>query len=227
MKTLVKTLEKHMDCLIEYYPLLGSIYDEIVSAYLVLEEMYESGGKLLTAGNGGSAADAEHIAAELMKSFCLPRPVRTEYAARLRAADAVRGAWLAETLEQPLAVIPLTGHGPLATAYINDVGSPGIFAQQLSGLGKAGDAFLGISTSGSSENIIYAAVAARALDMRVIALTGAGGGILADAADVAVRVPADQTDRIQELQLPVCHCWCRMLEEHFFGMRGRTCEAKI
>lgn len=221
MKTLEKRLEKHMELLITHYPALGDIRTELVRAYLLLEETYENGGKLLIAGNGGSAADAGHMAAELMKRFHLPRPLRRELTAGLLAADAVRGAYLARVLEQPLPAAALDGCGPLATAYLNDVGGSGIYAQQVLGFGKAGDAFLGISTSGSSENVIYAAVTAQALGMRTIALTGAGGGPLAAAVEAAVRVPAAETERVQELHLPVYHCWCRMLEERFFGRPDR------
>lgn len=217
MKTLEKRLEQHIDALMERYHLLADIREDIVHAYFIMEESYEKGGKLLIAGNGGSAADAGHMAAELMKRFHLPRPVYPEYARKLRDTDPVRGAYLAEKLEQPLAALALDGQGPLATAYNNDVGGPGVFAQQLLGLGGNGDVFLGISTSGSSQNIIYAAVAAEALGMPVIALTGAGGGELAAFAKAAVRAPADETDRVQELHLPIYHCWCRMLEERFFG----------
>lgn len=220
MNTILKRLEKHIGALIGRYPVLEDIRGDIAGAYLVLEETYENGGKLLIAGNGGSAADAEHIAAELMKRFHLPRPVSPEYATKLAAVDAARGPYLAARLEQPLAAVPLAGHGPFATAYINDVGGYGVFAQQVLGLGKAGDVFLGISTSGSSENIIHAAVAARALGMRVAALTGKDGGELAAAADAAVKVPADETDKVQELHLPIYHCWCRMLEDRFFGGPG-------
>lgn len=219
MKTLEKRLEQHINTLMERYPLLEDIREDMIHAYFILEESYEKGGKLLIAGNGGSAADAGHIAAELMKRFHLPRPVCPEYAKKLLDTDPVKGAYLAEKLEQPLAALALDGNGPLATAYSNDVGGLGVFAQQLLGLGREGDVFLGISTSGSSQNIIYAAVAAGALGMPVIALTGAGGGELAAFARVAVRAPAAGTDRVQELHLPIYHCWCRMLEDRFFGNR--------
>lgn len=217
MRTLEKRLDKHMEVLMARYPVLGDIRVELVRAYLLLESAYENGGKLLIAGNGGSAADAGHMAAELMKRFHLPRPLRRELTEGLLAADAVRGAYLAGVLEQPLPAAALDGCGPFATAYLNDVGGSGIFAQQILGLGKAGDVFLGISTSGSSENVIYAAVTAQALGMRTIALTGAGGGPLAAAVELAVRAPAQETELVQELHLPIYHCWCRMLEERFFG----------
>jgi len=217
MKTLKKRLEKHINALMERYPVLEDIRDDMIRAYFVLEESYENGGKLLIAGNGGSAADAGHIAAELMKQFRLPRPVSPEYAKKLLNIDSVRGAYLAKKLEQPLTAVTLDGNGPLATAYSNDVGSLGVFAQQLLGFGRAGDVFLGISTSGDSQNIIYAAVAAKALGIPVIALTGAGGGELALLAETVVKAPADETDRVQELHLPIYHCWCGMLEDRFFG----------
>lgn len=216
-KELKKGLGKHIDRLAERYPLLEGIREDIACAYQLMEAAYENGGKLLIAGNGGSAADAGHMAAELMKRFCLPRPLSREYTQRLLDADPVRGAYLAKKLEQPLTAVALDGQGPLATAYANDVGWQGVFAQQLLGLGRAGDVFLGISTSGNSQNIIYAAVAAKALGMPVVALTGADGGQLAAAATAVVRAPADETDKVQELHLPIYHCWCRMLEERFFG----------
>ena len=108
-------------------------------------------------------------------------------------------------------------HEALTTAYANDVDGLGVFAQQLYGYGKAGDVFLGISTSGNSENILNAVVVARAMDIKAIGLSGAGGGELASAADVIVRVPETETYMVQELHLPIYHCWCLMLEEHFFG----------
>ncbi len=113
--------------------------------------------------------------------------------------------------------IPLVAHEALSTAYINDVDGYGVFAQQLLGFGREGDVFLGISTSGNSQNIMNAAVVARALGIKVIGLTGADGGELGRFADVAVRVPEKETYMVQELHLPIYHCWCLMLEERFFG----------
>ena len=113
--------------------------------------------------------------------------------------------------------IPLVAHEALITAYINDVESSSVFAQQLLGLGRLGDVYLAISTSGNSENIMRAAIVARALGIKVIGLTGAKGGELAEFADVCVKVPFDETYMIQELHLPIYHCWCLMLEERFFG----------
>lgn len=217
MRTLEKRLEKHIDLLIERYPILAPVKRDIVDAYLVMEACYEHDGKLLIAGNGGSAADSEHIAGELMKRFKTPRPVTPEMAQKLVEIDSARGADLAKNLERGLMAIPLVAHEALSTAYINDVDGLGVFAQQLFGFGRPGDVFLGISTSGNSKNIMSATVVARALGIKVIGLTGAKGGELAEVADVVVKVPQTETYMIQELHLPVYHCWCLMLEDKFFG----------
>lgn len=210
-------LEKHIDLLIKRYPILEECRQTLIDAYLIMEEAYEGDHKLLIAGNGGSAADSEHIAGELMKRFKTPRPVTTEMAEKLKTIDPVRGADLAKNLERGLMAIPLVAHEALSTAYINDVDGLGVFAQQLFGFGRPGDVFLGISTSGNSKNVMSATVVARALGIKVIGLTGAKGGELAQVADVAVKVPETETYMIQELHLPVYHCWCLMLEDKFFG----------
>lgn len=209
-------VKAHLDTLIERYPRLEVCRKDIADAYMLMKECFRHDGKLLIAGNGGSAADAEHIAGELMKRFRIPRPVTHEFAEKLKAVDPVRGADLAKNLECGLMAIPLVAHEALSTAYINDVDGLGVFAQQLFGFGRPGDVFLGISTSGNSRNVMSAAVVAKAIGIKVIGLTGADGGELAKAADAAVRVPEEETYRIQELHLPVYHCWCMMLEERFF-----------
>lgn len=216
-KTLDTKLGKHIDLLISRYPALKEAREDITNAYLILEECYLNGGKLLIAGNGGSAADSEHIAGELMKRFRKPRPVPEEFADKLIEVDSQRGKSLAQNLEQSLMAIPLVAHEALTTAYINDVDGLGVFAQQLYGYGRPKDVFLAISTSGNSENILMATVVARALGIKIIGLTGASGGELAKAADVCVKTPAEETYMIQELHLPVYHCWCLMLEDKFFG----------
>lgn len=222
MRILDERLKVHTDSLAKRYPKLDKVMDDITEAYMVLEECYENGGKLLVAGNGGSAADAEHIAGELMKRFRRSRPVSAEFACKLRNADPKRGEFLAEKLECALMAVPLVAHEALTTAYMNDVDGLGVFAQQLFGFGRQGDVFLGISTSGNSENIINAAVVARAAGIKTIGLTGADGGVLAEMADVAVKVPETETYMVQELHLPVYHCWCLMLEENFFAQGNRA-----
>lgn len=213
---LEQKLQRHIDALIARYPVLQSAEQDIIRAYTVLEECFSRDGKLLIAGNGGSAADAEHIAGELMKRFKKPRPVLAEFAQKMKSVDPVRGETLAKNLERGLMAIPLVAHEALSTAYLNDVDALGVFAQQLLGFGRAGDVFLGISTSGNSKNIMSATVVARALGIKVIGLTGADGGELAAVSDVTIKVPETETYLIQELHLPVYHCLCLMLEDHFF-----------
>ena len=165
-------LMKHVDSLIERYPVLERCRQSITDGYILMEESYANGGKLLIAGNGGSAADCEHMAGELMKRFRLPRPVPADFAAKLIQADQELGADLAGKLEQGLTAIPLVAHEALTTAYINDVDGLGVFAQQVYAFGRKGDVFLGITTSGKSRNVILAAITARALGMKVLTLTG-------------------------------------------------------
>ncbi len=210
-------LMKHIDLLMERYPKLEPCRNDIIAAYEILEECYRTDHKLLIAGNGGSAADSEHIAGELMKRFRTPRPVTPEFAAKLKEIDPVRGEELSRNLERGLMAIPLVAHEALSTAYINDVDGLGVFAQQLFGFGRPGDVFLGISTSGNSKNVMSATVVARAIGMKVLGLTGAKGGELANVADVTIKVPETETYMIQELHLPVYHCLCLMLEDYFFG----------
>lgn len=210
-------IQNHVDELISRYPVLSVCRDDVIAAYEILEECYVSDHKLLIAGNGGSAADSEHIAGELMKRFKTPRSVPNDFAEKLRSIDPERGGELAKNLERGLMAIPLVAHEALTTAYINDVDGLGVFAQQLYGFGREGDVFFGISTSGSSKNVMNAAVVARALGIKVIGLTGADGGELGKVADVAIRVPENETYMIQELHLPVYHCLCLMLEDRFFG----------
>jgi D-sedoheptulose 7-phosphate isomerase len=152
-----------------------------------------------------------------MKRFKTPRPVTPEFAEKLKEIDPVLGENLSRNLERGLMAIPLVAHEAMSTAYINDVDGLGVFAQQLFGFGRPGDVFLGISTSGNSKNVISATVVARALGIKVIGLTGAKGGELAEVADVAVKVTETETYMVQELHLPVYHCWCLMLEDEFFG----------
>lgn len=214
---LEQKLQRHIDLLMKRYPLLKSVKQEIIDSYLIMEKCYQHDGKILIAGNGGSAADSEHMAGELMKRFKTPRPITNEFAQKLKEIDPVRGENLAKNLERGLMAIPLVAHEALSTAYINDVDGLGVFAQQLFGFGRTGDVFLGISTSGNSKNVMSATVVARALGIKVVGLTGANGGELAQVADVAVKVPEIETYMIQELHLPIYHCWCLMLEDKFFG----------
>ena len=216
MSKLKENVKKHVDLLIKRYPELNVIEDSIVNAYLILEECYRNGGKLLIAGNGGPAADAEHIAGELMKGFKLPRKLRTDFAERLIEADEEMGSVLAVSLQGALPTIALDGHPALSTAYMNDCEPLLCFAQQVNGYGKEGDVLLGISTSGNSKNILYAAITARAKGMKVIGLTGAKNSRLEHLSDVCIKAPVTETFMVQELHLPIYHCMCLMLETAFF-----------
>ena len=205
-----------LDELIKRYPILERVREDIDVVYGILERCYENGGKLLIAGNGGSAADAEHIVGELMKGFVKRRPVTEEMKEALEKADPVRGKELSEKLQGGLPAIALVDHAALSTAFANDVDGMLSYAQQVNGYGKPGDVFLGISTSGNAENAMYAAVTAKAKGMKVVGLTGKDGGKLAGIADAAVIVPEMETYKIQELHLPVYHALCLMLEHRFY-----------
>lgn len=208
---------KHIEVLVNRYPVLNSVKDEIVEAYFLLVESYKNEGKLLIAGNGGSAADAEHIVGELMKGFKLPRKLNENFTDKLISENEELGTVLAESLQGALPAIALDGHPALSTAYMNDCEPLLCFAQQVNGYGKAGDVFLGISTSGNSKNILYAATTAHAKGMKVIGLTSAKDSKLTQMSDVCIKVPQTETYMIQELHLPVYHCLCLMLEDEFFG----------
>ena len=202
--------------LVNRYPVLAKVRDDIEMVYKLLVECYENGGKVLIVGNGGSAADSEHIVGELMKGFIKNRPVSAEMYEALVAVDPVRGEALAKNLQGGLPAIALTAHTSLNTAFANDRDPVMIYAQQVNGYGKPGDVFLGISTSGNAENVMYAAVTAKAKGMKVLALTGKDGGKLAKVADVSIIVPEQETYKIQELHLPIYHVLCLMLEDYFY-----------
>lgn len=210
-------MEEHLNQLIERYPKLEVCKEDIRKAYNILETAYQKGRKLLVSGNGGSASDSEHIVGELMKEFRLKRKVYADQAENLRQIDPEMGTVLAENLQGALPAICLTGHSALTTAFMNDANADLIFAQQVNGYGKSGDVYLGISTSGNSKNVLYAAITAKSKGLKVIGLTGAKDCKMMKFADVCIRVPEIETYKIQELHLPVYHCLCLMLEDRFFG----------
>lgn len=153
-----------------------------------------------------------------MKGFLKKRPLSEELRQRFAAIEPEKGVAISERLQGALAVLPLTSQDALSTAFLNDVDVENIFAQKLLGYGKKGDVFLGISTSGNSMDIINAAITAKALDIQVVGLTGLTGGKLGNYCDVLVKAPESENYKIQELHLPIYHCWSMMLEEYFFGM---------
>lgn len=208
---------KHIDTLIDRYQKLIVCKDDILKAYELLEEAYSQERKLLVCGNGGSASDSEHIVGELMKEFKLKRKVDANQAEAMKNMDPEMGEILAENLQGALPAICLTGHSSLTTAFMNDANADLVFAQQVNGYGKTNDVFMGISTSGNSKNVCYAAITAKSKGLKVIGLTGQKESKMTKLGDCCIRVPETETYKIQELHLPVYHCLCLMLEDHFFG----------
>ena len=182
-----------LERLLTRYSILEGSKDSIENAYLALKNTYQRGGKLLVCGNGGSAADSEHIVGELMKGFRKKRPIPE--------CERERIGELADHLQGALPAIALTGHAALSTAFLNDVAPDMVFAQQVYGYGREGDALLAITTSGNSRNVLNA---------------GPDGGELRTLSDVCICVPGSCTADIQELHLPVYHALCAMLEDTFF-----------
>lgn len=203
-------MNRHLDELLDRFPALAGCVADTERAFELLRDCYSGGGKVLICGNGGSAADAEHWAAELLKGFMSKRPL---------PPDARKGLTprLAEKLQGALPTIPLTGFVSYRTAFANDVDPDLVFAQLVWALGRPGDVLAALSTSGESTNVCLAAEVASAREMKVLALTGEDGGQLAKLADVCVRVPARQTHLVQEYHLPVYHCLSLMLEDEFFA----------
>jgi D-sedoheptulose 7-phosphate isomerase len=207
----------HLEELLSRYPALAPCRRDLEAALRLLIDSWTGGGKLLVCGNGGSAADADHIVGELMKGYLEPRPLPADTRSRLHAADAVLGPVLAQKLQGALPTINLAAGSALATAFANDVSGELAFAQAAHGYGRKGDVLLGISTSGNAANVRAALCVARADGLRTIGLTGRAGGKMAPLCDVLIRVPADRTFEVQELHLPVYHCLCAMAEAHFFS----------
>lgn len=189
---------------------------QIEQAYRMLRDCFRNGGKLLVCGNGGSAADAEHIVGELMKGFMRRRPVPESFRARLAEVDGEAADYISRHLQGALPAISLVGHSSLSTACANDNAPDMAFAQQVYGYGKPGDVLLGISTSGNSPNVLHALRVAKAIGMGTIGLTGRSGGRMNALCDIAIRVPYDLTPDIQERHLPIYHALCILIEEEFF-----------
>lgn len=198
------------------YPDLAPCLPDVEAAYVTLRDAFAAGRTLLVCGNGGSAADSEHIVGELMKGFYQKRPLSGAAREALLAGDPVLGRVLAERLQGALRAISLVSQTALITAFANDVDPDLIFAQQVYGYGRPGDVLMGISTSGNSPNVLYALHTARALGIRTIGVTGQSGGKMAAIADVTIRVPETHTAEIQERHLAIYHAVCAQLEAAFF-----------
>lgn len=208
--------EKIMESLLVRCPVLEVCRAPLFAAAEAVCECYRAGGKVMTCGNGGSAADAEHIVGELMKGFCKKRPIPPELRARMEEVCPDDAAYLADHLQCALPALSLVNPVALTTAFANDCAPDLSMAQQVLGIGAPSDVLLAISTSGNSKNVIYAVETARIKSVKSIALTGRSGGRLKGLADITIAVPDDETYRIQELHLPVYHALCLAAEEEFF-----------
>ena len=206
-----------LDGLIERNIKLSYVRGELTKAFEIIYQSYLDGGKLLICGNGGSAADSEHIVGELMKSFRLKRPIDTGLANKLRLMGE-EGTALADGLEDALPAIALSTHTALSTAFGNDRDASMTFAQQVLGYGFPGDVLLVLTTSGNSKNCVYAATVAKATGIKVVAITGAGGGRMKELADICIAIPERETYLVQELTLPIYHWLCAELECAFWGV---------
>ena len=206
-----------VDTLYDRFPDLKILKEDVESAFITLKRVFSDGGTLFVCGNGGSAADAEHVVGELMKGFLLPRRVYSSMSETLSGMYGDAGCEIAANLQEGLPAVSLTAHPALSTAFANDMAPELIFAQQLYALAKRGDALLAFSTSGNSENIIKTLMIAKAIGVSTIAMTGRGGGECAKLADITIRVPEDETYKVQESHLPIYHALCAMLEEEFYG----------
>jgi D-sedoheptulose 7-phosphate isomerase len=199
------------------YPQLADISNQIHKAADCMIKCYQQGNKILVCGNGGSSSDSDHIAGELLKGFEQKRPVSKSMHDLLISVSDERGSFLAEKLQTGLPAISLSAHTGLVTAVSNDTDASLIYAQQVIGYGNPGDVLIGLSTSGNAQNVIDAAITARAKGLTVICMTGKTGGKLKNLSDILINVPETRTSFIQELHLPVYHTLCLMVENYFFG----------
>ena len=204
--------------LVANYPALVCCEDSITKTCEALIFAYQNGNKLLVCGNGGSAADSLHIVGELMKGFALPRRLSKEKQEMLRANCPDIAEYCIENLQSALPAISLVSETGLTTAYANDNAPDLAFAQQVLGHAEKGDVFLGITTSGNSANVLYAAGVAMASGMTVIGLTGESGGRMLELCDICITAPSSVTYQIQEYHLPIYHAICLALEQEFFGI---------
>ena len=202
--------------LIKRYPVLSEIKEDIAKATEEIITCYENGGKVLLCGNGGSCADCDHIAGELMKGFLKKRPLSTPKKEELTTNMPSLDDELLSKLQCGLPTVSLPSMTAPNSAFSNDVDPDLIYAQGVLSLGKAGDILIAISTSGNSKNVCAAAKIAKATGCKVIGLTGCKGGKLKEYAETCICVPESETFKIQELHLPVYHCICAMIEEYFF-----------
>ena len=196
--------------LFERYPRLEICRKDIHSAYELFINCYDTGGKILCCGNGGSAADCDHFVGELMKGFIRKRPLSHN------EKELFEDKYIAENLQKGLPAISLCSHSALMTAFENDVAPSLVFAQQVYAYAKENDVLLCLSTSGNSENIVYAAKTAKASGIKSVAVTGEKESELSRICDICIKLPETETFKVQELTLPVYHCLAAMIEDNYF-----------
>lgn len=199
------------------YKGLECCVSEIKTAVELIIEMYKNGGKLLICGNGGSAADSDHIVGELSKGFLKKRPLPEGEREKLRSLYPDEWEKLANGLQGGLPAVSLHSQSALLTAFVNDVEPEMMYAQSLYALGKKGDVLIAISTSGNSKNVVNAVKLARAVGVKVVSLTGERESELSRMSDVCIRVGERETYRVQELHLPVYHYICAAVEDEFYS----------
>lgn len=198
------------------YPALAACRESLTAALDLWKKTYHGGGKFLFCGNGGSAADAEHIVGELMKGFLLKRPMpASDRDAFLSQYPEDR--FVTDNLQCGISAIALVSHTALSTAWNNDAPPELCYAEQVYGYGRPGDLFMGISTSGNAKNVAYAAKVARVRGLYTVGLTGESASVLSSLCDVTIRVPEKETYKVQELHLPVYHWLCAAMEEEAFN----------
>ena len=195
-----------MENLLKRYPSLALCREDIEKALELMIDTYENGGKVLVCGNGGSAADSEHIVGELMKGFMLKRTVTDE-----RIPEDLRCG-----LQGALPAISLPSQSAILSAFINDVDPEMMYAQLVYGYAKENDLVIGLSTSGNSKNVVNAIEVAKCVGAKTLALTGEKESKLSELCNVTIKVPEIETYKIQELHLPVYHFLCEQTERSFF-----------
>jgi D-sedoheptulose 7-phosphate isomerase len=212
--------KQYLDECLTSYPALEPWQNDIVRAFEILVACFKKNGKALTCGNGGSAADADHIVGEMMNKFALKRELTRADSAKIKnsAIHLNDKQFLLRHLQRQLPAISLSAHSPLVTAIANDEDAEMIFAQQVFGYGREGDVLIALSTSGNSKNIIRAVNVAKIFGLKIIGLSGKSGGRMKDlGCDVLLCVPEEVTYKIQQLHQPVYHCLCAMVEAEMFG----------
>jgi D-sedoheptulose 7-phosphate isomerase len=209
-------MNKFLIKLVDRHPELKQNEASIEQAFGMICRSLENNGTLFICGNGGSAADAEHITGELLKGFMKKRPLSAAVKQQYSKQFGREGLDIASKLQGGVKAVALTSHPAFGTAFLNDVDGSLIYGQQLNALGSPGDVLLGISCSGNAENVRKAMMVARMKGIKTILLTGCGNGSCVEVSDCVIGVPCRETFMIQEYHLPIYHALCMMIEDHFY-----------